>query len=196
MKKRADPPKQQTVKKSAIVTQKVQPARTKPHPSVQTNVIEDDDGKTSTSFQHKVHMSPSVTRIISPEVPVPPPRVQTAQPPRVDTEGPSSNFISKSKKTPITLSALTAQCRKTHEVNAVTHQIYGVDQEYRHLIKCPEKKIWERSFVNELKQLAQVIRGVKWKNAVIFILKAQVSKDQKVTYGKIVCEVKPKKEEK
>ena len=35
-----------------------------------------------------------------------------------------------------------------------------MDQEYRHLIKGPERKIWERSFANDLGQLAQRIREV------------------------------------
>ena len=88
-------------------------------------------------------MSPSGPIIIPPEVSVPPPRVHTAQPPRVDTGGPSANFISTGKKTPIIFFALTAQGQITHEANAVTHQIYGVGQEYRHLIKGLEMKIWE-----------------------------------------------------
>ena len=91
---------------------------------------------------------------------------------------------------------MTAQCPKTHEANSVTHQISGVDHEYRHLINGPDRKIWERSFENELAQLAQGIRGVKGTNTVIFILKSQVPKYKKVTYCKIVCEVKPEKEEK
>ena len=45
-------------------------------------------------------------------------------------------------------------------------------------------------------QLAQGIRMVKGENTVIFITKTQVPKDKKVTYGKIVCKVKPEKEEK
>ena len=38
----ADPPQQQTVKKSAIVPHKVRPDMTKPFLSVQPNAIEDD----------------------------------------------------------------------------------------------------------------------------------------------------------
>ena len=45
-------------------------------------------------------------------------------------------------------------------------------------------------------QLAQGIREVKGKNTVMFIPKSKVPKDKKVTYGKIVCEMKPEKEEK
>ena len=85
-------------------------------------------------------MYPSGSSINPPEVPVPPPRVHTAQPPRVDTEGPSSNLRSRGKKTPIPLLALAEQFQKNNEDNAVTHQIYGVAQEYRHLIKVPERK--------------------------------------------------------
>ena len=71
-----------------------------------------------------------------------------------------------------------------------------MDQEYRHLIKGPERKIWERSFANELGQLAQGIRGVKGTNTVMLIPKSKAPKDKKVTYGKIVCEMKPEKEDK
>ena len=99
-KKRADPLQQQSVRKPAIVPQKVHPDRTNHLPSVQTNVIEDDEVNDSTSFEYKVHMSPSCPIIIPPEFPVPPPRVQTAQPSRVHTEGPSSTLRSRGKKIP------------------------------------------------------------------------------------------------
>ena len=88
---------------------------------------------------------------------------------------------------------MTAKFQKFHEANAVTHQISGVDQEYRHLFKGSYKKIWEISFANELGQLDQVIRMVKGKNTVILITKAQVPKDKKLTYGKIVCKAKQEK---
>ena len=45
-------------------------------------------------------------------------------------------------------------------------------------------------------QLAKGIREVKGTNIVMFIPKSKVPKDKKVTYGKIVCEIKPEKEEK
>ena len=120
--------------------------------------------------------------------------VQTVQPPRVDTEGPSYNLISRGKKTPIPHFELTAQFQKIHEANSVTHQIFGVAQEYRHMVKGPDRKIWEISFANEMGQLAQGIIMVKGTNTVIFIPKTQVPKDKKVTYGKIVCKVNPEKE--
>ena len=45
-------------------------------------------------------------------------------------------------------------------------------------------------------KLSQDIREVKGTNMVMFIPKTKVRKDKKVTYGKIVCKMKPEKEEK
>ena len=64
------------------------------------------------------------------------------------------------------------------------------------MIKGPERKIWERSFENEFGQLYQGTREVKGTNTVMFIPKSKVPKDKKVTYGEIVCKMKPEKEEK
>ena len=179
VKSTTDLPQQQPEQKAAIIPQIVQPGWTKYIPSVQPNVIEDEEGKEPKNDQNKVHMSPSGPIIIHLEVPIPPPRVNTAQPPRVDKGGPSSNLISICKKTPWPRYALTAQCPKTHEPNSVTHQISGVAQEYRHLIKGPEREIWEISFANELRKLAQGIKEVKGTNTVIFIPKYQFPKDKK-----------------
>ena len=125
---RLDPPQQRPVTKSAIIPHKVPPTITKPFPSEHPNIIEDYDGNSATSFQQNVHMSPSGPQIILLEVPVPPPRVQPAQPPRVEMEVPSSNLISRGKTNPIPNFALTSQFRKVIEANAVTHQISGVSQ--------------------------------------------------------------------
>ena len=97
------------MKKSAIVPQKVNPYRKKRIPLLQPNVIEDDEGKEPTNYQHKVHMSPSDPSIIPPEVPIPPPRLKTVQPPSVETGGPSSNLKSRGKRNPLRLYVLTAQ---------------------------------------------------------------------------------------
>ena len=111
--------------------------------------------------QHNIHRYPSRPHNIPPEFPHPSPRVNTAQTPRVDMGGPSSNLIPRRNILVQPQYALTAQVQTTREANSVTHQISGVAQEYRHLIKGPERKIWERSFANELGQLAQGIREVK-----------------------------------
>ena len=55
---RTDPTQQQPVTKPASIPHKVRPNMTKPIPSEQPNIAEDEDGKCSTSFQQKVHMYP------------------------------------------------------------------------------------------------------------------------------------------
>ena len=72
---RVDPPQQRQVTKLAIIPHEVRPTMTKPILSENPNIIEDDDGKSPTSFQQSVHMSPSGPHIVLPEVPVSPPRV-------------------------------------------------------------------------------------------------------------------------
>ena len=144
-----------------------------------------------TNFQHKVHRSLSGPHIIPPEVPIPSPRVNTAQPPRVYMRGPSSNLRSRGNKNPRARYALTAQGQTPREKNSVNHQISGVAQEYRHLIKGPEKKVWEKSFAKNLGQLSPGIREVKGTNTVMFVPKSKVPKDKMVTYGKIFCKMKP-----
>ena len=176
---RVDPPQQRTVTTLTIISHKVRPTMTKPIPSKQPNITEDDDGKSPSSLQQDVHMSPSGTQNILSDVPVPPPMVQPDQYLRVNTEGPSYNLISRGRKNSIPNYALIAQFQQVREANAVTHQIFGVAQEYRHPVKFPDRKIWERSFAHELGQLAQGIITVKGTNKVIFIPKTQVTKDKK-----------------
>ena len=103
--------------------------------TAQHHTVEDYDGNSPTDFQRNAHMSPSGPHIILPDGPVPKPRVRPAQPPMVDTGGPSSNLRYSCKKHPVPNSALAAQLLQVREANAVTHQISGVDQEYRHLVK-------------------------------------------------------------
>ena len=183
MKITAELPQHQAEQTAVVIPQTLQPGRTKYIPSPQPNVIEDEEGKEPTKFQHKVHGSPSGTHIIPPEVPISPQRVNTAQPTRVDKGGPSSNLRSRGNKIPRPRYALTAQCKKPCKANSGTHQTSGVAQDYRHLIRGPERKILEGSFANELGQVAKGIREVKGTNTVMFIPKSKVSKDRKVTYG-------------
>ena len=189
----AYPPHKQADHTAAGILKTLHPRRTKYIPSPQPNVIEDEEGLIPANFQHKVHRFPSGPHIIPPEVPNPSPRVNTAQPQKVDMGGPSYNFRSRDNKNPRPQYALTAQHQTPRKANSVTHHILGVDQEYRHLIKGPDRKNWERSFANKLGQLAQGIRSFKGTNMVMLIPKFKVPKDKKVTYGKIVCEMKQEK---
>ena len=56
------------------------------------------------------------------------------------------------------------------------------------------KRIWERSFANELGRLFQGIRNIPGTDTCFF-RKAQVPKHKRATYGRIVCNVRPQKEE-
>ena len=51
-----------------------------------------------------------------------------------------------------------------------------------------------RSFSDELGQLAQGIRNIKGTNTITAILKSVILKDKKVTYKKIVCEMRTHKD--
>ena len=74
-------------------------------------------------------MSPSGPQITPPDVPVPPPRVRTAQTPRVDTGCKSSNLRSSRKNNLFPKFALETQLLQVREANAVTHQKSGIAQD-------------------------------------------------------------------
>jgi hypothetical protein len=68
--------------------------------------------------------------------------------------------------------------------------------EYRHLIKLDKfRMVWQHSFANKLGQLFQGIRNVPGTDTCFFIRKAQVPKHKRATYGRIVCNVRPQKDE-
>ena len=131
-----DPPQQKPVTNSATIPHKLCPTLVKPISLENPNIIEDYDGNSPTYIQCNVHVPPSGPHIILPDVPVPPPKLCPAQPPRVDTGVPSSNLRSSCKKNIVPNFALAAKFQQVREANAVTHQIYGVSQEYRPLTRC------------------------------------------------------------
>ena len=69
--------------------------------------------------------------------------------------------------------------------------------EYRHLIRDPHyKKDWDQSCANKLGRLAQGLGDkIKGTNTLVFIPKSKVSPGRTVTYARIVCTVRPEKEE-
>jgi len=81
-------------------------------------------------------------------------------------------------------------------IGAVIDDDTGAALEYRHLIKSEKYSgIWERSFANELGRLFQGIRDIPGTDTCFFIRKSQVPKHKRATYGRIVCNVRPQKEE-
>jgi hypothetical protein len=71
--------------------------------------------------------------------------------------------------------------------------------EYRHLLKCPKyKDEWKHSFGNEIGCLAQGMPGrSEGTDTLFFIDRSKVPEDRRkdVTYGKIVCNMRPQKSE-
>jgi hypothetical protein len=84
-----------------------------------------------------------------------------------------------------------------HLANAVIDTITGEALEYRHLIKREKYRItWTRSFANELDRLAQgKLNRVQKTDTIFFIPYEDVSSDRTITYGRIVVDIRPQKEE-
>ena len=69
-------------------------------------------------------------------------------------------------------------------------------REYRHLImNASTRKVWECSFSNEIGRLFRGIQNLKGTYTCFFIRKSQVPSDKRPTYGRIVCNFRPQKEE-
>jgi hypothetical protein len=84
-----------------------------------------------------------------------------------------------------------------HHVNAVIHPITGKEMEYSALMKDPRlQPLWTRGFGNECRRLFQGIQDIPGTNTCFFIEVKNIPNDRKITYGKIVCDYKPHKQEK
>ena len=80
--------------------------------------------------------------------------------------------------------------------NCIIDHIESPDPlKHAELIKGPDKSIWERGMCNELGRLSQGCGDIKGRNTIFFIHRNQVPKHEKVTYGRIVCSIRPQKTE-
>jgi hypothetical protein len=69
--------------------------------------------------------------------------------------------------------------------------------EYSALMKDSRlKPLWTRDFGNECGRLFQGIRDIPGTDTCFFTTLKDTPKDRKITYGKIVCDYKPHKQEK
>ena len=97
-----------------------------------------------------------------------------------------------------TIEKFTKTCEMNQmEMNAVPDEVTGQLLEYRHLIKGPDAHIWKRGFANDLGRLAQGV-GTRMKsgtNTVFFVHPSKIPKDKKVTYAKLVADLRPLKKE-
>ena len=67
-------------------------------------------------------------------------------------------------------------------MDAVICQETGKSQEYRHLMKGPDKQKWTRSVENDIGRLFQGIRDIEGTYICFFIHRHEVTQDSKVTY--------------
>jgi hypothetical protein len=85
---------------------------------------------------------------------------------------------------------------RQHQANAIIHSVTVKEMEYTALMKDPQlQPLWTRGFGNECGHLFQGIRYIAGTDTCFFIKLANIQKDRKITYGKIVCNYKPHKKE-
>ena len=87
---------------------------------------------------------------------------------------------------------------KEHVACPVINSDTGVSLEYRHLIQGPDKDIWVKSLVNDFGRLTQgVIDRMPTGNSTIFFIhSSEILAHKKVTYSRLVVDIRPLKEEK
>ena len=79
------------------------------------------------------------------------------------------------------------------QMNAEICPDNGKPQDYRHLMKGPKNPKRTRSFANEIGILFQGIRDIEGTNTCFFIHNHEVPQCSKVTYSRIVCDIRPRK---
>ena len=87
---------------------------------------------------------------------------------------------------------------KQHMACPVINSDTGVSLEYRHLIQGPDKDIWVKALSNDFGRLAQGVKGrMPTDNSTIFFIHPrEIPSHKKVTYGRLVVDIIPLKEEK
>jgi hypothetical protein len=81
-------------------------------------------------------------------------------------------------------------------MNSVIHPSTGKEMQYKYLMKDPDLgPSFEISLSNELGQICQGIREIAGTNTAFFIDLKSIPKNRKITYGKLVCDFKPNKNE-
>eukprot|EP00957_Ditylum_brightwellii_P109662 8364670-Ditylum_brightwellii.AAC.1 len=82
------------------------------------------------------------------------------------------------------------------QANAVVDPTTGKSLEFYHLIKSQDKKIWATPMANELGRLAQGVGNrIKGMDTIIFTKYDQVPQGKLPTHARIVCDIRPQKEE-
>jgi len=80
---------------------------------------------------------------------------------------------------------------------AIIDEETGRSLEYRQLIQIEKyKKVWYKAYANELGRLTKGIRDIPGTDTIRFIRKEDLPAGAKVTYGRIVVDYRPQKDEK
>jgi hypothetical protein len=78
---------------------------------------------------------------------------------------------------------------KTPMMNSVIQPVIGKEIQYKDLMKDPKLgPLFEIGVGKELGRICQGIRYIAGKNTAFFVELASIPKDQKITYGKLVCD--------
>jgi hypothetical protein len=86
---------------------------------------------------------------------------------------------------------------KTHMMNSINHPSTGKEMQYKDLMKDPDPgPSFEIGLSNEFGRICQGIRDISGTNTALFIDLKSIPKNRKITYGKLVCDFKPNKNEK
>ena len=87
---------------------------------------------------------------------------------------------------------------KQHMACPVINPDTGVSLEYRHLIPGPDKDIWVKALANDFGRLAQGVKGrmPTGNSTIFFIHPSEIPSHKKFTYGSLVVDIRPLKEEK
>jgi hypothetical protein len=98
-----------------------------------------------------------------------------------------SPYVDCSQKQPLVTTA----------ANAVIHPVTGKEMEYSALMKDPRlQPLWTQGFGNKCGRLFQGVRDIPGTDTCFFTTSKNIPEDRKITYGKIVCDYKPHKQEK
>ena len=80
-------------------------------------------------------------------------------------------------------------------INAILDETTGKTLEYKQLRQMKKyKSVWEKSFTKELDQLAQGKCGFEGTDTIFFIRRKNIPPKRKITYGRIVVDYRPQKE--
>jgi hypothetical protein len=88
-------------------------------------------------------------------------------------------------------------CSQQQQANAVIHPVTGKEMEYSALMTDPcLQPLWTQGLGNECGRLFQGIRDIPGTDTCFFTTLRNIPNNRNITYGKIVCDYKPHKQEK